>query len=253
MQIVSLAPSNTEILFALGLDEEIVGVTRFCDYPPKAAEKPIVGGWLDVDDNLVKSLKPDLILTSTFLQKEIALRYKKMGFKVVHLDPVSLVGVMNSILNIGKAVERFGEAQRLVKEMGSKIDEIKDNSNRKFKPNVYAEEWHNPMYVCGNWIPKLVEIAGGISGLIKEGERSRIVTLKEISDYNPDIIVLTWCSFKNKSQIGWVKSRKGWENIFAVKSNRIYSFDDSLLNRPGPRLVDGLEELQRTINGNLLQ
>jgi len=105
-RIISMAPSNTEILFALGLDKEIVAVTRYCDYPDQAMKKPRIGGWLDIKEELVRQYKPDLLLTSTFVQNKVTNKYKNMGMNVVSVMPTTLVGVFNSIKKIGKLVNR---------------------------------------------------------------------------------------------------------------------------------------------------
>src|SRR3989338_5191944 len=121
-RIVSMAPSNTEILYALGVEDKVVAVTRYCDFPDEAKKKPKIGGWLDIKDELVMKHKPDLLLASTFVQNEIAEKYKKMGMNVVSLMPTTLVGVFNSIKKIGKLAGREKEAELLTKRMNKRLN-----------------------------------------------------------------------------------------------------------------------------------
>ena len=253
-RIVSMAPSNTEILYALGVQEKVVAVTRYCDFPSEAGKKPKIGGWLDIKDELVMRYKPDLLLTSTFVQNEITEKYRKMGMNVVSLMPTTLVGVFNSIKKIGKLVDREKEAELLARDMNKKINEIKNKvKNADFKPRLYIEEWHKPPTVSGNWVPTLARFAGADYRLIRAGYHSREVFLEEIQDYNPEVIVLSICGLSDKAPKEWVVKREGWENIRAVNNKNVHVFDDSLLNRPGPRLVDGLKKLTRILHPEIFK
>lgn len=241
-KIISLAPSNTEIIYALGAQDNLIAVTRYCDYPDQAKKKPRIGGWLDLKEELIMQHKPDLLLTSTFVQNEITQKYKKLGLNIEAVMPTTLVGVFNSIRKIGKFVGKEKEADLLVKNMNKSINEIKNKS--KFvdrRPRLYIEEWHKPPTVSGNWVPTLVKIAGADYSLIRAGHHSKEVSLQEIQKYNPEYIIISICGLKDNAQKEWVTKRKGWENLRAVKQNNVYTLDDSFLNRPGPRLTTGLE------------
>ena len=271
-RIISLAPSNTEILYALGTEDKIVASTRYCDFPEEARKKPRIGGWLDINDELVKSYNPDLILTSTFVQNEITSRYKKSKMNIVALMPITLKGVFDSIIKIGRLVGKQKGAINLVNLMKNKFNEIenmikqqsiknslnnnsinensikKKNKKIKNKPRVYIEEWHKPPTVSGNWIPTLVKMAGGDYGLIKAGVHSKEVTTEQMQKYDPEIIVISICGMADKAPREWITKREGWQNLTAVKKNKVFVFDDSLLNRPGPRLAIGAEKLAEVIN-----
>ena len=307
-RIVSLAPSNTEIVYALGGEDKLVACTRYCDFPAEAKKKPRIGGWLDINDELVKSYKPDLILTSTFVQNKITGRYRKNKMNIVSVMPTTVNGVFDSIISIGGLVDKKREANEVINSMKNKIKEMnnkienhnkqnamnnncstnknsadnkinfserkmiinykmnfndknalnknsiisnknqKNNTSKINKPRVYIEEWHKPPTVSGNWVPNLVKIAGGDYSLIKAGVHSREVTTKQIQKYNPEIIVISICGMSDKVPKEWITKRKGWENLSAVKNNKVFVFDDSLLNRPGPRLMIGLEKLARIIH-----
>ena len=248
-RIISLAPSNTEIIYGLKADDSLVAVTRYCDFPDEAKKKPRIGGWLDINDELVKSYNPDLLLTSTFVQNKIADRYKKNKMNIVAVMPTTLKGVFDSVIKIGKLIGKEKDALKLVQSIKNEIHKIKNRlKNTKNKPRVYVEEWHKPPTVSGNWVPTLVRMACRDYGLIKAGVHSKEITTEQIIDYNPEVIIISICGMKDKVPKEWVTKRKGWENLSAVKNNKVYVFDDSWLNRPGPRLVVGLENLAKVIH-----
>lgn len=242
-RIISLAPSNTEILYALGAEDKLVACTRYCDFPEEAKKKPRIGGWLDINDELVREFEPDLLLTSTFVQSKITEKYKKSKMNIVSLMPTTLKGVFDSILKIGSLVGKENEALKLTDSMKTKFNEIQNKSRSNNKSKVYIEEWHNPPTVSGNWVPNIVKIAGGKYDLIKAGVHSKEVTTQQMREYDPEIIVVSICGMADKVPKEWITKRKGWENLNAVKNDRVYVFDDSWLNRPGPRLVVGAEKL----------
>ena len=248
-RIISLAPSNTEILYALGAEDRLVACTRYCDFPAEAAKKSRVGGWLDIKDELVMKHNPDLLLTSTFVQNKIVERYKKLGMNIESLMPTTLVGVYNSIKKIGKLVSKEKEADKLVRQMNKRVIEIKNKSRfSNHTPKLYIEEWHKPPTVSGNWVPTLAKIARANYSLIRAGHHSREVTTEEIQKYNPEYIIISICGLKNNAPKEWVTKRQGWENLSAVKNNRVFVLDDSYLNRPGPRLIEGLEMLANILH-----
>ena len=248
-RIISLAPSNTEILYALNADSSLVAVTRYCDFPEKARKKPRIGGWLDINDGLVKSYEPDLVLTSTFVQNKITDRYRKNKTNIIAVMPTTLKGVFGSIEKIGGLLDKEKESLQLIKSMKAKFNLVQDKIKKsKNKPRVYVEEWHKPPTVSGNWVPTLVKMANGDYGLIKAGTHSKEVATRQIQDYDPEVIVISICGMSDKAPKEWVTRRDGWENLTAVKNDKVYVFDDSWLNRPGPRLTIGLEKLARVIH-----
>lgn len=247
MRIVSLAPSNTEILYALGLGKHVVGVTRFCDRPADAKKKENVGGLLDIDVDKIDSLQPDIIFTSTFLQDKIAETLAKRGYNVVHPDPKTLKDVYDSILAIGAMTGKQRRSERLVQRMKEGFEEIRKSVLGKKRVAVYCEEWHKPPTVSGNWVPEIVEIAGGKS-LARPGEISYPVKAEHVVNFRPEKIIVSWCGFGKKVPLEWIRKRKGWERIPAVKNSEIYILDDSLLNRPGPRLVEAAKETSKILH-----
>ncbi len=240
MRIVSLSPSITELLFALGLDSEIVGVTKYCDFPEKAKSKPKMGGWSDSDLVRVRAANPDIVFTTTVVQESVYDNAKMLGLNIVHSDPRTLKQVLESFIYIGSLVGKGKEAEDLVTHLNAEFEKLRTPP----KVKIYVEEW--PLTVSCNWVPDLVEIAGGIS-LGKSGELSHPVTTEDIKKFDPDIIVISWCGVSIRVPKEKIIERPGWKDFRAVKNDKVFIIDDSLLNRPGPRLIEGAKLLSSLI------
>ncbi|MFB6294516.1 MAG: cobalamin-binding protein [Candidatus Nanohaloarchaea archaeon] len=246
-RIVSLAPSNTEILYALGADDAVVATTAVCDTPAEAADKPSVGGWTNPDIDEVERHDPDLVLASDELQDGAVRRCSEAGLPVRQVTPTRFHDVFNTIKEIGELVDRERRARKLVADMNAAVRETAVTPEQR--PRVYCEEWHDPPMAGGNWIPRMVRLAGG-EYLIDEGERSREVGREEIAAFDPEYIVLHYCGFGDAAAEEQVVERDGWQELTAVEEGDVHVVDDSLLNRPGPRLVDGLDRLHDIVHGS---
>lgn len=238
MEIVSLAPSNTEILYAIGAQDEIVATTSLCNYPENTCEKPGIGGWTNPKIERLEEFEPDLVIASDDLQDGAVDKVEKEGFDVLQVRPHTLQDVFESIETIGEAVGHKEKAEKLVENMRNQLEEIKFEGS----PRIYCEEWMNPPMASGNWIPGLIEKAGGES-FIEEGERSREFEEEALKDFDPEYIFLNVCGAGENIEKSEVMNRAQWQDISAVKNGNIYIVDDSLLNRPGPRLVDGIKKM----------
>jgi iron complex transport system substrate-binding protein len=248
-RIISLAPSTTEILYALGAGNRVVGVTRDCDWPPEARAKALdVGGWLDVHDRRIHDLQPDLIVTSTLLRHDITTFLEANGLPVLSVDPKTMDDVMASIVVIGRTVGAEVMAQVVVEDVRRRMAAIAAaNSRRMQRPRVYVEEWHQPPTAAGLWIPQLVTWAGGVSGLATMGQRSPQVSDADVQAYDPELIVLAWSGFGTGARPEQVAARPGWQSITGLRTGQVHVIDDRLLNRPGPRLLLGLRQLTSLI------
>jgi len=241
MRIVSLAPSNTEILYALGAQNQITGVTRYCDYPVEARTKPIVSGWSDVDVKKIAELKPDLVLTSSIVQANTAASLREAKMQVIHLDPKSLEDVFETFLKIGHAVNAGTKARELIINTDKKLAAIAQ-AHPKTAKRIYVEEWHKPPTASANWVPDLLRLLG-CEAVTRSGIPSHEITAEQITQFNPDAIVLSWCGFGTSATANQLLEREGWQELNAIKNNNVFVIDDSFLNRPGPRLVEGLRVL----------
>ncbi|MBP9774180.1 MAG: ABC transporter substrate-binding protein [Candidatus Peribacteraceae bacterium] len=244
MRIASLSPAITEILFALGREKQIVCTDQFSDWPEKAKILPHLKDHQKINIATLREYQADLIFTSTLVQQKLAEQLKADGLPVVHQDPRSLGDIYENIRTLGMLLEAEPEARELIARMQFGFSQVKKKVgilSKRFK--VYVEEWHNPPMVSGNWVPEVVQMAGGIPLSLPRGSASREVTLHEVQTFNPDMIVLSICGAGSAANKSLIDLRAGWKDLPAVLKGRVFVIDDSLLNRPGPRLVEGAQRL----------
>ena len=245
MNIVSLAPSNTEILYAIGAEDHLVATTSLCNYPEEAVEKPSIGGWTNPKIERIHEFDPDIVLASDDLQDEAVDKIQGEGYPVFQVKPHSLEEVYESIIEIGEQVDKKEEGEELVEQMKDKLDRI----NLKDSQRIYCEEWMDPPMVSGNWIPDLIREIGGKYFI--DGGRSREFPLGNLQEFNPEHIVMNVCGAgENLQGLEIMKNREDWEDIKAVEGENVYVIDDSLLNRPGPRLVEGAKKVKELVEKN---
>ncbi len=237
-RIISLAPSNTEVLFALGLGDKVVGVTMYCDYPPEALEKEKVGGYYGPDIEKIIALEPDLILATGFHRFELIPALEAQGFTVFAVAPQTLDDVLESIQTVGKITGKEEEALELVNEMKSKIEETEEQTKElDEKPRVFYITYHDPLWTVGRntWIDDLIWIAGGNNTFSQYFESGAMVEIEWAVFLNPEIIIASEWSYE------WAQNETLLASTNASQTDRIFTCDDNLVQRPGPRLVEGLE------------
>lgn len=248
-RIVSLSPGNTEILFALGLDEKIVGVTNYCDYPVQAQSKPKVGGFVEINIEKVIELDPDVVFATGGVQAEIVQNLTELGLTVVVVQPKTLQEVLDAIELVGKAVGEPVKAKALTSQLQARIDGIRARvkSWAKREPRkVLYELWYDPLMTVGpgSFIHDLIVTAGGINIAGDSNQPYPVISLETVVAGDPDVIIYSHGAMSPKE----VGDRKGWQEIEAVHAGRIILIpDENILSRPGPRLVDGLEAMARAI------
>lgn len=253
MRVVSLSPAATEVLFALGRGEWIVCTDQFSNFPEGAKGLPHLLGHQEVEVEELRKFAPDLILTGTWVQAKLAENLKAAGLPVVHQDPRTIAAIYESTRALGMLVEAQKEAEAVVLRMQQGFNEVKRKGVLlPRRPRVYVEEWpalpgssgkHNPPFASGNWVPEVVRMAGGESLPFKSGALSREVTLEEVSGFHPDLIVVSWCGAGMLAPKELLLKRPGWDRVSAILQRHVRVIDDSLLNRPGPRLVEGAQRL----------
>ncbi len=246
-KIVSCSPAHSEIICLLGKQDLIAGKTTYCNFPKHLLDnKPVIGSWIKLDYDLIESLKPDIVITNNIVQEKISLKLRSSGLNVYHSDPLTLNQIYSDILEIGKLINAKSEAEKLVEKIKKDLHEVEIKSKAEtYRPKVYVEEWHDPPTISGNWVPELVQIAGGDYSLIESGKRSIPISIDKLFKYNPEKIIISWCGFGEKVDIIQVLNRSGWDLLSAIKNKDISVIDDSLLNRPGPRIVEGVKKLQK--------
>ncbi len=246
--IVSLAPSNTEILYALGLRDKIVGITEFCNYPPEAAEKPKVGGFSDVNTEKVVELEPDLILAASIHVAETVPALEKLGLTVVVIAPPDVPAVLEGIRLVGKITGQEKEAETLTAEMQKRIDAVAKAVEGREKPRVFWEISGDLWTASpGSFINDLIVRAGG-ENIATEAETPWVQLSNEvIIAADPEVIFLADHPFGETAES--VASRPGWDEISAVVNDRIIEIEDTdIFSRPGPRVVDALEMVAKILH-----
>ena len=249
-RIISLAPSITEILFTLGLNEEIVGVTDFCDFPKAALSKPRIGGFLSPDIERIISLKPDLIIgTRDGNRMETIQRLNDLGFSVYLVDSKGFDGVIKTIENIGEIVGGRDESKRIVTNMMKEKENILALTRSLHKPKVFFQVGYAPIITVGRGAlaNDLIRLAGGKSISENESVNYPLYSIETIMSRAPEIIIISSMSSK-RDYLNLVKMWQNWKNIPAVKMKAIYVVDSNLVDRPSPRIVEGLEAIGRMIH-----
>jgi iron complex transport system substrate-binding protein len=256
-QIVSLAPSNTEILFALGAGSQVVGRDELSDFPAEAASLPSVGGGFgDYSNEDIVALKPDLVLAAEINPPELVGALEELGLVVYWLpNPTSMEELFTNLETVALLTGRSKEASELITTLKARVVAVEEKvAAAQSRPKVFYEldgsEPEAPWTAGpGTFIDTLIQVAGGqnvATGL--EGQYAQM-SIEALLVQAPDIILLGDAAYGVTPDS--VAARAGWEDMPAVKNNKIYTFDDNLVSRPGPRLVDGLEELARLIHPEL--
>lgn len=282
MKIVSLLPSATEIVYALGLGDDLSGVTFECDYPPEAGTKPVVSDTtlptdralssaeIDaevqarmerreplyrLDKALIREIQPDLILTQDLCrvcavptgQVEDALAELGTDSEVLSLDPKGLDEVLETITQVGKATGTDDRADEVVASLRERIDRVRRAVVRLPTIRTLCLEWLTPTFVGGHWIPEMVAIAGGENLLSEPGKPSRSVSWREVANAGPEVVAFMPCGYymaEAEDEAAAIYQIPEFRETTAYASGTVYATDaSSYFSRPGPRIVDGLEIL----------
>jgi iron complex transport system substrate-binding protein len=265
-KIISMAPSTTEIVFALGLDEKVVGVDSYSDYPYNFSEWIASGNMTSVGDfsnpsmEVIASLEPDLILATGGVQADTVGTLRDLGYKVLVLDPSNINGVLQNIELVGNATGKTAEAKDLINEITSRIDAVVNKvANAVSKPKVYYETWYDPtsLWTAGAkaWQNELIEKAGGVNIFADQQLDYFQSSAEAVIERNPDVILLPEEGM-GKGEPFWtsldaVKARPGWGSISAVQNNRLVTVDSNTIARAGPRVADILEDLAEAFHPEL--
>lgn len=286
-RIISFLPAATEMAYALGLGESLVGVSHECDFPAAAKTKPVVvkpalplekmslreidievakrigsgQSLYEVDENLLRDLKPDMILTQNLCQvcgpsgNEITVALKTLQPKpeIVWMTPHSLEDIFQNVRDLGAATDRLAEADALASSLKQRLQVVSGVTRRVARrPRVFCLEWIDPYYCCGHWVPEMVELAGGGDALGRKGTDSVRISWTDISAWAPEIVVVSPCGFDTKQAVAQAKQllrQPGWSEIPAVRNGCVYAVNaNAYFARPGPRVVDGVELLAHLIH-----
>jgi iron complex transport system substrate-binding protein len=274
MRVVSLLPSATEMLYALGV--EPVAVSQECDHPPAATKLPAAdrtriesggsseeineqvaeaeGDVYELREDVLLEVDPDLVVTQGVCevcaigdrQVQETVEDLELDAEVVTTHPHSLDDVLADVGAIGEKTGRSERARELVADLRGQIEYVRERAPATGK-RVVVLDWMDPIMVAGHWIPGMVETAGGTYGMANPGERSRPRAFEELLDYDPEVLILAPCGFPIDATIehvGEVTAREGYGDLTAVREGDVYAMDgQGHVNRPGPRLVDTLEAI----------
>jgi iron complex transport system substrate-binding protein len=286
-RIVSFLPSATEMACALGLSDQLVGITHECDYPPSVRDKPIVvrsaismetmtqaeidktvserlhsgHSLYEVDEKLLLELAPDLILTQDLCQvcapsgNEVTQALNALPRKpeILWLTPKSLQQIEGNLRAIGEATGRSVRAEQLIASDRSILDHIAETARQLgSRPRVFCMEWLDPIYCSGHWVPEMVTIAGGVDHLGHEGADSVRLAWEDVLAWKPEVLVMMPCGFRLEQVLEIAPqlcARPGWRDLPAVQRGQVYAVDaNSYFARPGPRVIEGTQLLAHILH-----
>jgi len=288
-RVLSLLSSTTEIIYALGCGDRLVGRSHECDYPEEVSELPICtipkfnvdGTSREVDnevkslvqsalsiyyinEKLLKELKPDIIFTQSQCEVcavsvndvENALKnITGLSSRVISVEPNSLEDIFNDILTIAEILNVRKKGKELVELIKAKIDSTEKIVYQKSSPSVAAIEWIDPLMAAGNWVPQLIKVAGGKNLFGEAGKHSPWMKYNDLVEQDPEIIIVMPCGYdikKSLIEIKTLESKKGWGSLKAVRNRNVYITDgNQFFNRPGPRIIESLEILLEIIHPDL--
>jgi iron complex transport system substrate-binding protein len=281
MRICSLLPGATEVVAALGLADDLVAISHECDYPPAIRSKPVIihsainsdrtnspdidrqvrdtlktgTSLYRIDEGLLRETDPDLIITQDLCEvcavtpREIQRAIAGMARppRILSLNPTRLDDVFHDIIEIGTATGRAPQALHWVAQLKDRVMAVRAALGNQAPRRVACLEWLDPIYSAGHWVPEIVSLARGFDLLAPVGSRSAMVSWEHVCGQAPDVLLLMPCGFsiaRTLSELHRLTSRPGWGELPAVRSGEVFAVDGpAYFNRPGPRLVDGLELL----------
>lgn len=248
-RIVSLAPSVTEILFAIGAGPRVVGNTRFCNYPPEAADLPEIGGFSvsSISIEAIVGLEPDLVIAGTARQLPVVEQLEQLGVPAVVLAPASVDAVYASILQVGVLTGTSDEARQVVVTMQERIAAVANvvaTIPETERPTVYWEVFNDPLTTTGpnTFIGQMIVLIGATNIFADASEDYPAISSETVFERNPQVI-LGPESQGDLLTAEALSERPGWADIQAVRDGRVYTLDGDIISRPGPRLADAIELL----------
>ena len=280
-KVLSLLSSTTEVVYALGCEDQLVGRSHECDYPPAVMTLPICtkpkfnvdGSSIEVDEkvksilqnalsvyyineDLLKELKPDIILTQSQCEvcavsekdvKSVVKNITGINPDIISVEPNSVKDIFKDIKIIAEALNVVDKGADLIDFMKNRIRTLKKSYDVKSELTVAAIEWIDPLMAAGNWVPELIEMAGGINLFGEAGKHSPWMEYKDLIEKDPDNIIIMPCGYNIQKSIIEIDSlikQKGWKEITAVQNDKVYITDgNQYFNRPGPRIIESLEIL----------
>jgi iron complex transport system substrate-binding protein len=250
IRIVPLAPSLTEILYYLGLGERVVGVTKFSYDPPEAKMKPKIGSYIDLNVEKIISLSPDMVISTVDgNQPGVVDLLEQAGIRVFIVNPRNVSSVIETIIEIGRVCGIYEKASQLSRDLKARVEAVQDAVKSRKRPLVFLQINLRPIMTVNRntFHQDLINLAGGRNMAEDEPMTYPRISREEVIRKRPDVIIISSMERGGgfeKARQEWLK----WTSIPAVKNNRVYLIDSDLIDRPSPRLVDGLEAMARIIH-----
>lgn len=246
-RVVCLTDETTEILYLLGEQDRIVGISAYASRPPEARNKPRVSAFRDANIDKILNLHPDLVLAFSDVQAEIARELVLRGATVMHFNQRSIAEILEMIAALARLVGKPAEGDALIARLVRGLDDIAEAA-KKFprRPRVFFEEWPDPLISGIRWVEELIEIAGGdvlFPELRTCGKaQDRVVDAAEVVVRDPEVILASWCGMKVKPET--IRQRAGWASTSAVRNEHVYEIPSECILQPGPAsLTEGLWQL----------
>jgi len=255
-RIISIAPSNTEILFALGLGDRVVAVSDYCDYPPGVEMKPSIGSFTNPNIEEIVALSPDLIVAASKHKDEVIPELDKIGLTVLALDATNINQVLEAVTMVGRVTGQTEQASKLTSEMRERIKAVTDKTERlaeSEKPRVFYSVWHDPLMSAGigTFQADLIGKAGGIN-IARGLDGWEAISLEIVVIANPEVMIAgAMTKADADANFQFISTEPRLENTDARNNGFIYAVDSNVISRPGPRIVDALELFAKLIQPDL--
>jgi iron complex transport system substrate-binding protein len=254
-RLISLSPSNTEMVFAMGLGDQLFGVTTYCNYPEAALAKPKMGGFDDVDIEKVVAAQPDLILASDLHTAKVVPALENLNIPVMVIRPGTIVEILRDINLIGGITGKSSEALDLTTALQKRVDSTttKISALKGEKPRVLYITWHDPIWTSGDdtIIGELINKTGGVN-IAKDLTGYQTMTLEAVIEKNPQIIIVM-SSMGDQTSLDYINSEPRLKVTDALKNKQLYLIDADLFGRTTPRIVDALEQLAKITQPSLFK
>jgi iron complex transport system substrate-binding protein len=288
LRLISFLPAATEMVFALGAGDNLVGVSHECDFPPAARTKPVVvkpslpletmtlseidtavaqrigsgQSLYEVDEHLLEKIAPTHILTQELCQvcapsgNEITRALAALPVKpqILWFSPHGIEEIFGNVRELGTAIGLSEKADTWISETRARLQNVAEKA-KTTRPRVFCLEWVDPYYCCGHWVPEMVEMAGGEDALGRKGKDSVRISWTDIKRWSPEIVIVSPCGFDTEKAIHQAKQllqQPGWSDLPAARNDRVYAVNaNAYFARPGPRVVDGVELLAHLLHPEL--
>ncbi len=251
-RIVCLTEETTEWLYLLGEQHRIVGISAYTERPAQAKrEKPVVSAYIGGHVGKIKALKPDLVIGFSDVQAELARELISENLQVLITNQRSVAEIFDTLDMFGRLVGARAKSDQLLQQFRDQFERTQQKASSLSKrPKVYFEEWDEPMISAIEWVSELIDIAGGENifsdRAAGKASKERYVTHEEVISRNPDLFIGCWCG--KALEVDSVKTRKGYDNIPAIRDNKVFEMDPAIILQPGPAcLTVGLQELAKII------